>query len=63
MKAAFEDVVERYRQYMPASGTITALARSKDLFSVQEWNQVFSSQEIHLESEHVWPVPRPILIA
>jgi hypothetical protein len=63
MKAAFEDVVERYRQYMPTSGTITHMARSKDLFSVQEWIHVFSHGEIQLESEHVWPIQRPILIA
>jgi hypothetical protein len=62
MKSAFEELQDRYRKWVPSSSLISSLATTPLLFTIQEWIAEFTLMTVSLESERVWPVPKPLLI-
>lgn len=63
MKQAFEDIVDRFRGSIPSSTLCGDLTGCKDIISVREYvYELLGGTKQTLESELVWPVPKPILI-
>jgi hypothetical protein len=64
MKQAFEDISDRYRGQIPTPTQALELAQQDTILSVEDWAREFQGQmKVVLESELVWPVPKPLLFA
>lgn len=71
MKQAFEEIVDRYHQFIPSSQMISELATFRGLISVEEWVKTFHQEDmdltlesgiITLTTELVWPAEKPLVI-
>lgn len=64
MKQAFEDISDRYRGQIPTQTVTLELAALPQILSVKDWQLEFQGKmKITLESELVWPAPKPLLFA
>ena len=64
MKQAFEDISDRYRGQIPTQTMTLELAALPQILSVKDWQLEFQGKmKITLESELVWPAPKPLLFA
>ena len=64
MKQAFEDISERYKGQIPSQTLAFELGGLPQILSVKEWQLEFQGKmKITLESELVWPAPKPLLFA
>ena len=64
MKHAFEDILERYRGQIPTQTQARDFASLASVISLKEWQNEFQGHmKIALESELVWPAPKPLLFA
>ncbi|KAJ3325887.1 hypothetical protein HDV06_002272 [Boothiomyces sp. JEL0866] len=71
MKQAFEEIVDRYHQFIPSSQMISELSTFRGLISVEEWVKTFHQEEMDLTLESgilsltielVWPAEKPLVI-
>ncbi|KAJ3277167.1 hypothetical protein HDV01_000219 [Terramyces sp. JEL0728] len=71
MKQAFEEIVDRYHQFIPSSQMISELAIFRGLVSVEEWVKTFHQEDMDLTlesgkflliAELVWPAEKPLVI-
>ncbi|KAI8895306.1 hypothetical protein BC833DRAFT_601771 [Globomyces pollinis-pini] len=64
MKQAFEEISDRYSQYIPSGQLIHDLASFNGIESVEEWIHEFHQgyMPIAMESELVWPAPKTLVI-
>ncbi|KAJ3290925.1 hypothetical protein HK104_006445 [Borealophlyctis nickersoniae] len=62
LKPALDELGDRYRNLIPRPEFIIAVSSESHVMSVDEWCELFDGHlEVVLESDLVWPVPRPLV--